>query len=304
MSNSNFHHRSYQLHQQSYVKTDIEGELRLYEDWFEKGTVDVWRHLRMLNNIDPFLQHYPNAKWLTIGDGRFGTSAIYINKYGGKPLPTDIDISLLKIAKEKHWIASYVYANAEALPFNDNEFDFAFCKEAYHHFPRAYIGIYEMLRIAKKAVILIEPCDWLPSPIPRRVLQILKHTIKKRLNLPIPHTDTGNYEADGNYIFSIAPREIQKIALGLGLPCVAHKTFHDVYIKGVEDEKLNSNTPSFKQIKKEITRQKILTNFGLSSFNRIAAVLFKETPQDKLLNDIKDIGFTIIHLPQNPYLSI
>jgi ubiquinone/menaquinone biosynthesis C-methylase UbiE len=298
---SDFNQKSYLLHEQSYANQDIEAESRLYENWLDKKTTDVWRHLRFLNNIDPLLQNFPDAKWVTIGDGRFGTSANYIHKNAGNALATDIDISLLEIAAKKKWIPAYKYANAEALPFENNEFDFSLCKEAYHHFPRPYIAIYEMLRVSKKAIILMEPSDWIPSPIPRRILQLVKNRLKSIFNIPIPHPDTGNYESIGNYVFSISKREIQKIALGMHLSYIAYKNFDDVYLKGVEQEKTGNNAPLLKKIKKKILFQKLLFQLGLSTHNHIVAIIFKELPQNQLLNDLKGIGFTIEKLPKNPY---
>src|SRR5207237_899676 len=58
----------------------------------------------------------------------------------------------------------------------------------------------------------------------------------------------------------ISEREMQKIALGLNLPAVAFKTFHDVYIEGVEKEKLNSNGPLFKKIKRKIIINNLLSD--------------------------------------------
>lgn len=291
------------MHENTYLNMDIPHQVCIYENWFQQNTSDVWRNLRMLKNIDPFLKHHSDAKWLTIGDGRFGTSAMYINQKRGNAFPTDIDISLLEIAKQKKWISAYKYANAENLPFADNEYDFAFCKEAFHHFPRAYIAIYEMIRITKKAVILIEPSDWLPSPFPRRILQLLKNSIRKGLRLSIPHPDSGNFEPDGNYIFTLSNRDITKIAMGLNLPCIAYKNFHDVYFEGAEYEKLVSKTPIYNRMKKEIQKQKILTSLGLSSPNTMAAVLFKELPDVGLKKELKEMGFNVINLPRNPYLS-
>ena len=35
--------------------------------------------------------------------------------------------------------------------FEDNSFDIVFTKESMHHWPRPYLGIYEMLRVAAKS---------------------------------------------------------------------------------------------------------------------------------------------------------
>ena len=65
---------------------------------------------------------------------------------------TDIAEVLLKEAKEEGYIKAYSKENAESLSFADNEFDFVFCKESYHHFPRPMIALYEILRVVKRGL--------------------------------------------------------------------------------------------------------------------------------------------------------
>jgi len=127
--------------------------------WFEDDTVDAWRHKRMYKSLDPLLKAFPHASWLTVGDGRFGNDAHYIQERGLKVLATDISDVLLNEAKEIGYIDDYSKENAEALSFSDEEYDFVFCKESYHHFPRPMIALYEMLRVAKTGIVLIEPND-------------------------------------------------------------------------------------------------------------------------------------------------
>ena len=47
-------------------------------------------------------------------------------------------ISILK--KQRQQIDDYSVENAERLSFADHQFDFAFCREAYHHMPRPSPG--------------------------------------------------------------------------------------------------------------------------------------------------------------------
>jgi len=292
---------SYEKHSQSYqtLKKDEE-EIALYEDWFSKGTTDVWRHLRMLENLKPFFHNYPDSSWLTIGDGRFGTSARYIEKNSSKALATDIDISLLKIAFEKNWISGYACENAEKLSFENNSFDFVLCKEAFHHFPRPMVALYEMIRVANKAVILIEPADWIPVPFTRFILQYFKILLKKIFGKQILHPDTGNYE-EHNYIYTISEREFQKVALALYLPVVAFKRFHDFYYTGVELEKISDKAPLYKKIKKKLFCYTFQKKIGIHNYNHIVSIIFKEKMKDDLLKQLTDLKFKVITLPQNPH---
>jgi ubiquinone/menaquinone biosynthesis C-methylase UbiE len=298
-----FHKLSYSLHEKGHDEQDELISLELYKNWFDSGTVDLWRHLRMFSSVDPLLDEFKGARWLTVGDGTYGTASIYIKRKGGNALPVDIHVSLLEMAKENGMIEDFRKENAEALSFADDSFDFSFCKEAYHHFPRPFIALYEMLRVSKRAVVLCEPADWLPSPMPRRTLQLIKNRIKKSLRKSVPHSDTGNYEEIGNYVYSLSERELQKLALGVGLPAVAFKRFHDIYIEGVEFEKAEPSSKLLKKIKKAISRNDLLCRLGLSTKGHMSAIIFKENPSPALREKLRATGFDVIDLPTNPYLN-
>lgn len=168
-------------------------------------------------------------------------------------LNSDISDVLLKEAKEIGYIDAYSQENAENLSFADREFDFALCKEAYHHFPRPMIALYEMLRVTKKGVVLIEPTDeyWASSFIEVLVMNI-KNFIKIILGKKVVRH---NYEEVGNYIYSISPREIEKVAVAMNFKAVAFKGINDYYQPGVEYEKATNNSKLFKKIKRKISLQ-------------------------------------------------
>lgn len=297
-----FAEESYKKHAESYINVS-DSEVKKYETWFDYKTVDLWRHERMFELTSLIVKQNTDKKWLTVGDGRFGTAARFINKIAALEvaLPTDIDTRLLEVAKAKKWIKDFKYANAEQLPFKENEFDYSFVKQAYHHFPQPFKAIYEMIRVSKEAVVFNEPGDFLPSPVPRRIMQIIKNTLKSILGKNIPHHDTGNYEEVGNYIYSISEREFEKVALGLHLPAVAFKRFQDVYIAGVEEEMLNSNGPLYKKLKIQLVKNTFLYKLGLSNTNQLHAVIFKTMPNEKLIKELKVNNYKFIELPKCPY---
>ncbi len=128
--------------------------------WMEdKDTVNHRRILKIASCFLPIIHHYPGSDWLTIGDGRFGSDAHFLNEHGVNATATDIQDDLLKIGFENKFIKSYSKQNAEKLTYDSGSFDFAFCKEAYHHFPRPAMAVYEMLRVSKIGIILHEPKD-------------------------------------------------------------------------------------------------------------------------------------------------
>ena len=191
----------------------------------------------MYKVLDPILIADPEAMWLTVGDGRYGKDAKYILAKGGDALASDISDYLLKEAKDIGYITEYKKENAESLSFKDGEFDYVLCKESYHHFPRPMLALYEMLRVASKGVVLIEPNDrYIYNKISRMVFRNLRDKIKSLLR---GKTNRHAYEESGNYVFTISRREIEKVALGTNYKIVAFKGINDVYFAGVEHEKLS-----------------------------------------------------------------
>lgn len=305
-----FHKTSYDLHEKKFKDADPKREA-INQSWFVEDTVDYWRHKRMYDPLLPLLKSYPHSRWLTIGDGRFGLDAIKLNKMEPSLdiLPTDISPYLLQRAKEDALIKDYKIENAESLTFSDDEFDFSFCKESYHHFPRPILALYEMLRVSKTAVILIEPND--PNvAIPSTMSHLLamakwtKRVIKNRIKLLLGKElfyNYGGYETVGNYIYSVSEREIEKIALGLNLPAIAFKGINDHYIEGVEFEKATDESPLFQKVKSEIGKLDKKAQNGLANYGLLIAIIFKEAVDGSLMRELNKMKFAVKMLPRNPY---
>lgn len=297
--------KSYELHSKTYKDIDKNKA----QKWVNEDTVDYWRHNRMYNTLLPILNNYPNANWLTIGDGRYGTEAHYVLKYTSNVLATDIAEDCLKAAKEEGFITNYKIENAENLTFENNTFDFTLVKEAYHHFPRPIIALYEMLRVSKKGIILIEPNDQnCTSPQKFSInesLFWLKNSIKSRIKNLLGrerYYEQGNYEPSGNYVYTISVREIEKIALGLNYDLIAFKGLNDHYINGVEFELCSDNGPLFKEVKKVIKEQDRDVEKGKRVCGLLTAFIFKEMPNNACIQQMEKDGFKIIKLNKNPYL--
>lgn len=302
-SKDNFQEKSYRQHQEHFKEFSSGGKNEAYaKTWFEEDTVDAWRHQRMYQLIDPILIEDTQAKWLTVGDGRYGKDANYILQKGCEALATDISDYLLEEAKDIGYISAYKMENAESLSFQDSKFDYVFCKEAYHHFPRPMLALYEMLRVASKGVILIEPND---GQINNRILGIFLRDLKNIIKSIFGRKNTERhfFEESGNYVFSISRREIEKVALGLNYKVVAFNGINDVYFSGVEYEKLSERGPLQKKIKFRINIKNILCSLGFMNYGIIAAIIFKEAPPKELIQHLAKSGYEIIHLPDNPYIS-
>lgn len=265
------------------------------ETTLKKGSVDEWRHVRMYQALDPILEIDTKAKWLTVGDGRFGKDSKYIKEKGCSVLASDLSQNFLEIAKKVGYIDDYKIENAEKLSFEDNEFDYVFCKEAYHHFPRPMIALYEMLRVANKGIVLIEPNDaFTGSNFIRIILRTLKSLVGKKVT-------KHNYETVGNYVFTISRREIEKVALGLNYKTIAFKGVNDTYIVEAGDEKFSDNGPIQKKIRKKINLANILCKLNFTDYALLSTIIFKEKPSNELLNNLIKFDYTVIHLPNNPY---
>lgn len=298
-----FAETSYRRHEDHYKEYDqgIEKQRRA-ESWKRTDTVDAWCRSRLMEPINPILSHYPGASWITVGDGRYGSDAHYIQSGGGDALATDISDHLITQAIKTGYISRGEKQNAETLSFEDETFDFAFCKDSLHHFPRPMLALYEMLRVARKGIALIEPQDeFAGSTIGQIVYRKIKNTLfalllgRKAVRF--------QYEEVGNFIYALSKRELEKIAVALDYPVIAFKGINSYYIDGVEDELLTSNGPLLKRLKLMLLWKDLLTRFGLKAETVLVSVIFKEKPADSLLASLRQAGFQIIYLPSNPYAS-
>lgn len=298
---------------QSQIFSDTSEEhAKLAETWFDTSTADYWLHNRLYNAID-CITDAKVATWLTVGDGRWGLDSIRLKNRGVKnAFPTDICEDLLKASKERGLIESYSVENAEKLSFEDNSFDYVFCKESYHHFPRPYIALYEMLRVAKKAVFLVEPND---EPLVSTVgfKKFIKYKLKSFLarkgfgKLPdfygsvrFPKDD---YEESGNYKYGISVREAEKVAMGINLPQIVYKGFNSHYIKGCEFEPADiEKSAMFNDIVQTIEKQDRKCELGLLTYSGIMLGIYKESMDDTTKNKFSDKSWVVKDLPRNPYL--
>lgn len=293
--------KSYGVHEIHYADYTIGGPKESHaKSWLRDDTVDAWRHNRLYNTIDPLLLSYPDSTWLTIGDGRYGTDAHYIQAKCGKVLATDISDHLLKEACDLGFISEYQKENAEALSFPSDSFDFVFCKESYHHFPRPMLALYEMLRVCRKGAVLIEPNDLF---ILSNFSALLWLSIKYILNLiSIRKLEKHGFEEIGNYVYTISPREVEKVALGLNLHTVAFKGVNGHYIEGVEYEELGKNSKLFKKIRRIISIRDILSKIKLRPYSFLVIIIFKEDPIEEIKKELNIANYQVVDLPKNPYI--
>lgn len=217
----------------------------------------------------PLVTSCPTSHWITVGDGNFGSDAHFLGNRGINVVATSISTETLTIAHERGWISAYAAENAESFSLPDNAVDFVLCKEALHHLPRPPIGLYEMLRIASRAVVLIEPIEG-----NRRPLMILKRMAKRLLRGNV----TQEFETSGNYLYRVNIREIQKMLAGIDLRFLAWKGINDFCYGPVAGDRADHWSPGFCFTRSAIIFQDCLAKAGFMNFGLSAIVCFKSPP--------------------------
>ena len=256
-------------------------------------SIDAWRHERMYEHLLPLVKAYPGATWMTIGDGRYGCDAYFLAQHGADVLATSLSDQTLSIAHQRGYIEKFRADNAERLAAADDSHDFVLCKESYHHFPRQAIAFYEMLRVSRRAVILIEPQE---TSI--KLLDHAKQVIKK----VIRHDKTAVFEESGNFVYKVDIGEIEKMMTALNYQMIAVCRFNDFYHPRLSHRPFASRSlPTF------ITRlgikvQNLLCRLKTMDYGLACVVAFKFAPAEDIARDLRRHGFRLRYLPKNPYL--
>lgn len=245
---------------------------------------DAFRHKRIVGQIHAFAEYFKNDSWLTIGDGRFGAESIYLKElFGIVDITTsDIEEERLELSKKEGLIDHYEIIDAESITFPDNSFDVVFCKEAYHHFPHAPTGLFEMMRVCKKAVILLEPFDQRP----KSWFQKLRDKIKS----------PQEFETVGNFVYTISLNEVYKSCTSMQFKYIAWKGYEDHFSSAQKNENLKLILFRVASILK-----KILSFIGYKKPGHVACILLKNNDAINI-DYVKSNGFRVKKIPVNPYL--
>ena len=90
--------------------------------------------------------------------GGVGGEGTYLRKKGcTRVLISDKSLDLARIVQQRDRALRAVVMDAENLGFTDQSFDFVVVQDGIHHLKNPVLGLVEMLRVARKAVLLIEP---------------------------------------------------------------------------------------------------------------------------------------------------
>lgn len=281
-----FHELSYTLHRSHMEATldDPEREL-IQASWFDESNANyVLQH--RLYGAAVCLRQGGDASWLTVGDGRFGLDALHVSRCGfSSVIASDISDTLLKEAARYGQDIPYQVENAEALSLSSDSVDYVLCKEAYHHFPRPMIALYEMLRVARQGVVLVEPQDPLIDP-----------------PVLLDHIERYNYETSGNYVYTVSRREMVKVAAGLNFPAIAFKGINTAYIRGCEFSPASPVSPIFIDLMAQLREKDENCRLGRTKHDILMMVFFKREPTEAVRQALQGDGWDVTGLPRNPFL--
>jgi ubiquinone/menaquinone biosynthesis C-methylase UbiE len=268
----------------------------------DQNTINNWLQKVLFSSIDPLLGS-KGTSWLTVGDA-YGLDAHYIqsNNPTHAAHASDLNSDFLEVASKEGFVSSFSAENAEKLSFGDNTFDYVLCKESYHHFPRPYMAVYEMLRVAKKGVVIIEPQDPI-SKMP--VLLFMTNMLSAIGDKMVARVwkNRFSYEPVGNFVYKVSEREFEKLAAGINLPFIAFKRINpNFYFKGAETAKATNNNPQFKKLKFKKKIFDTMVKLGLICSQALGTIIYKEMPSAAEIRQLEEAGFHTVQVPKNPYL--
>jgi len=94
---------------------------------------------------------------LTICAGT-GGEGMHLSRLGFESVTvSDISNNALTVCNELAPNLHTLQLNAETMDLEDNSFDLVVVQAGLHHLPRPALGLTEMLRVARKAIIVLEP---------------------------------------------------------------------------------------------------------------------------------------------------
>lgn len=260
-------------------------------------TIDAWRHRRMYEGLTSLVD--ASQSWLTIGDS--GADAFWLSSQGVENITassiTDHQLRNLQARGALDGV-EIREINAEQIDLPNDAVDFTMCKEAFHHFARPMVGLYEMLRVSRRGVVLLaEPLD----DGRKRPLDSAKTLIKRTLRR---NTAMANdmFETAGNYIYGVSLREMHKAAIALQLADLRYLPLNDFFHQKVSRNMID-HTTSRLVTKTAIKMQDVLTRTGLMSWGSLTVILLKQPLEEPTSEGLNKAGFKTCSIPQNPYIG-
>lgn len=264
----------------------------------KRGNLDQAFHERLYQFLSPIIQANPDADWLTIGDS--GGDAYWLRANGARGPILASSITKDQIAQLKadgHLETIEVAAvNAEAIDLPDASHDFVLCKEAFHHFPRPMVGFYEMMRVARTALVFAaEPC----SADRPRLLDLIKTIIKTTLRRNTIYANP-DFEQAGNYIYGLSLFEVFKALTALQLGPLYYQHRNAFWTLAVASRARDDRLAGL-VMRGGVLVQDIACRLGLMNWGRINIIAFRQEPSPELARSLAKAGVRRIDIPVNPY---
>ncbi len=160
-----------------------------YCDYFRVIPYKTVKHVLDSENVG-----LSNRKVLIAGCGN-GADIYFLRKYYNADFfVVDISQDAIDLTMRLNENIKGQTEDLEKISFDNDSFDYSFSIHTIHHLPRPFLGIYELLRVSRYGVILVEPND---SFLPRLATKL--GLIKE-------------FEDDcKNYVFRISKHDIEKI---------------------------------------------------------------------------------------------
>lgn len=108
----------------------------------------------------------PPEQWgkVLVVCGGVGGEGTFLRKQGFRDVTvSEFDPSLLQIMGQRDRALRGAACDAQHLPFAGGSFDLVLVQDGIHHLKNPALGITEMLRVARRAVVVIEPHEGLVS---------------------------------------------------------------------------------------------------------------------------------------------
>ena len=267
-----------------------------------EDTIDGWRHRSMVDFTRCFADQ--DASWLTIGDLN-GGDAMRLRSHGirGTVVASNLTTASLKPSHDAGLIGDYMAINAEAISLPDGSFDYVLCKESMHHMPRPMLAIYEMLRVAREAVFLVEPQDPVIDLPRQRESSYWYEAEGNRLaigakgsNVPVMNLSIDWFECPGQYVYTLSRREIRKLSYGMGLPVYGYKNFSD----NIDADLLvqpATNPVAMAAWRAKVGQMDQLAALQALPYSYISAVFFKRFPRPEIIERLAGYGFSLFRTP-------
>jgi len=198
------YHNVYHKHNKYSPENKFKYEGSLYRDHFRDIPFLKLKRLLERGKLDL------NGKTVLVASSGSGIDGYYLKKMysSAKLFFSDINLAGMEKLRSNFLAEPAVLSDNCSLAFKDNSFDYAYIAASLHHLTEPAKGLYELLRVAKEGIIVIEPNDsWFTSLF---------------VKLGLAHEYEVSYS---NYVYRISRRDVEKISNALFSKCGIKRLF-------------------------------------------------------------------------------